>query len=70
MTTHSNRLPRQAGLIIMGIALILVGIPNSNAFYGAGALFVLAGVAAIIRQRSELRASADETDESPDGTSS
>ena len=37
--------------IPIGIALIVIGISNNSAFIGAGALFLIIGLTAIVKRR-------------------
>ena len=47
MNMSSRRFPPQAAFIPIGIALMVLGITNSTAFIGAGAVFLILGVAAV-----------------------
>jgi len=51
--TKVKRAARPAGLLVVGIALIAVGIARdtSMAFIGAGVLFIIAGAVAMRKTR-------------------
>jgi hypothetical protein len=59
---NKKKTPSRVAFIPIGIALMVVGFNGNNGLIGAGALFLIIGMAALTRDRKSQNAS-DETDE-------
>jgi hypothetical protein len=65
---QTRRRPPQAAFIIIGIALMMVGMTTNAAFIGAGALFMIIGMAAVVKHKEALRAMSEAEEAQPPGS--
>jgi hypothetical protein len=62
MSEDRKKTTPQAAFIPIGIMFIVIGMNNSRGLIGAGIVFLIAGIAAIIQHRKS-QSSGDEPDE-------